>query len=170
MLKLHEINVFIFQMKVEVSFSSLDRRANNHVTETVKINRMHGGGGCHMLTAVSEVVTTEPSTYRSWICKPTATQPSVFLFGPASLTSNRAVIYACERNVRHIMCPCLGCTRNSQLALISVQDLFQDHYLYHHVPHNTCVFCSQLLDIFQAFSNDKFFSCLRGYGDQVLHI
>ena len=91
MLKLHEINIFIFQMKVEVSFSSLNQRANNHVTETVKINRMRGG--CHMLTAVSEVVTTEPSTYHSWICKPTATQPSVFLFGPASLRSNRAVIY-----------------------------------------------------------------------------
>ena len=128
---------------------------------------MHGSGGCHMLTAMSEVVTTEPSTYRRWICKPTATQPSVFLFGPASLTSNRAVIYACERNVCHIMCPCLGCTRNSQLDFISVQDLFQDHYLYHHVPHNTCVFCSQLLDIFPAFSYDKF---VVGLGGSFPHV
>ena len=140
---------------VEISFSSLDRRAGKFVTETVIINRKHGGGGCHRLTPVSEVVTTDPSTYHIWICMPIATRPSEFLFGPASLRSTRAVVYTSERNVCNILCPCLGCSKCSDLTLISLQDRYQDHNLYHHVPHNSCPFCSQLLTIFLAFSYNK---------------
>lgn len=143
----------LFQMKVEISFSSLDRRARNFVTETVKHNKTRGGGSCHILTPVSEVETKDPTWHR-WNCKPAASPPSKFLHGPVCLRESRTVMYACRRGKCFIHCPCSGCTPNLNHSY-SLQERFNDHQLYHHVPHINCEFCSQLLNCFPCFSYTK---------------
>ena len=64
-------------MKVEVSFSSLDRKRNpgGSVTNYIKDPRF-GVGGCHNLSPLYELKVTDDPDYHVWQYKPTVCLPN----------------------------------------------------------------------------------------------
>ena len=137
-------------MKVEVSFSSLERKAPNGVAETV--TDLYKGGGCHFLKPVSEFESSEPY-YCRWSCDPTACLPGEWLRGPASLRFGRTVVYPCRRGGCRIMCPCLICAGKKDEKYRCEQ--YHDHEMYHHAAHFDCEFCCELFKHFPYFTYKK---------------
>ena len=76
-------------MKVEVSFGCLHGRARSFVNNTVHESKMHGRNRCHTSTPVSELKTSDPTSWRRWNYKPLASPPSLFLDGPACLKKTK---------------------------------------------------------------------------------
>ena len=77
--------------------------------------------------------------------------------GPFSDLKTRQIFYTCEYGRCLIALPCSKCLGK---VLQDVQEGdtrgdLEEHMLYHHVPHGDCEFCSQLLNIFPAFSYAK---------------
>ena len=76
--------------------------------------------------------------------------------GPFSDLKTRQIFYTCEYGLCLVGCPCSICL--DKVAGDVQEDTrggLEEHMLYHHVPHGDCGFCSQLLNIFPAFSYTK---------------
>ena len=140
------IRLIISDMKTEVTFSALDRRTPNSVT-----NIKPDHGKCHNLTPLYEDKTPDP-TWRVWKFEMTACLPATHLHGPACLRESRGLIYPCERKKCVIRCPCRVCAGEvHQESGHSVQDRFDIHQQYHSAPHLNCIFCAELMRIIPGF-------------------
>ena len=92
--------------EIHVSFSYWERKAQNSVNHTVKNFSDGKTAGCNVLTPWYEEETGTPE-YSFWRYKPT--QSGQYLHGPASLLSNRSIVYPCKNRGCQISCPCFGC-------------------------------------------------------------
>ena len=129
-------------MKTEVTFSALDRRTQNSVTN---IKKDHDK--CHNLSPLYEEKTPDPA-WRKWKFKMTACDPGTHLYGPASLRDTHGLIYPCERNKCVIRCPCSVCAGAvHQESGHSIQDRYHVHQQYHIAPHLNCIFCSDMMSL-----------------------
>ena len=129
-------------MKTEVTFSAVDRRTPNSVTNVKKDH-----GKCHNLEPMYEDKTPDP-TWRVWKFRMTACRPATYLHGPACLREGRGLIYPCERKKCVIRCPCNVCAGVvHQESGHSRQDRFDIHQQYHSAPHLNCIFCAEMMRI-----------------------
>ena len=132
----------ISDMKTEVTFSAVDRRTPNSVTNVKKDH-----GKCHNLEPMYEDKTPDP-TWRVWKFRMTACRPATYLHGPACLREGRGLIYPCERKKCVIRCPCNVCAGVvHQESGHSRQDRFDIHQQYHSAPHLNCIFCAEMMRI-----------------------
>ena len=143
-------------MKVEVSFSSLDRKGNPgcSVTNYIKDPRF-GVGGCHNLSPLYELKVTDDPDYHVWQYKPTACLPNSYLYGPASIKDSKVVVYPCYRRKCVIQCPCKLC-RGIQEEYPNYQEDFEDHRRYHHAAHLGCTLCSNMLSVLPGLITNCF--------------
>ena len=150
-------------MKLEVSFSSLDRKRNpgGSVTNYIKDPRF-GVGGCHNLSPLYELKVTDDPDYHVWQYKPTACLPNSYLYGPASMKDSKVVVYPCYRRKCVIQCPCKLC-RGIQEEYPNYQEDFEDHRRYHHAPHLGCNFCNNA----ECTAMLKLQKVLRGFKERL---
>ena len=91
-----------------------------------------------------------------------------WLYGPATDLASRRVIYPCSRFKCQVPCPCLRCRKihpkcrvsssiNKSCNCNECYEFFQDHEMYHIVPHLGCRGCHQLNNVFSNF-NYSFFN------------
>ena len=105
------------------------------------------------------------------VCRPTesscenvGTKSDKSLAGPASCKKSRKVNYPCDKGGCFIECPCIICQ-----ALdfdVTVEELFNDHTLYHNAWHTNCKFCSNLFKCVPCFSYTSYvikYNLLRNF-------
>jgi hypothetical protein len=146
-------------MSVNVIFVSIygENRRSNSICETryeplrskrekpIKLLGLH-----HKLLPVEK--TSSAETVDNWNYKPVANYK--MYSGPVSDRKTKAIFYICTSHLCLIQCPCVICRGESMNEVASVES-FEDHRKYHHCPHTSCTFCSQLLEAFPAFSYSR---------------
>ena len=82
-----------------------------------------------------------------------------WLFGPATLLSNRSIVYPCSRGKCALPCPCLLCDKKHPKCRAGqscdCQDCrlnFEDHSNYHACRHTGCRFCHSILTFLPHFN------------------
>ena len=145
-------------MRVQVCFSALHRTIENTVYNYFKNENKSNKNECHKLTPDCELWKTSSfPLFHHWNYTPSFCPKSEFLLGPASLKSTRSIVYPCDKFKCFIGCPCFQC-QGKLVNLLSNEEHFQDHMLYHNAIHLDCKFCMELLKNFPAFSFDKYSS------------
>ena len=104
----------------------------------------------HKLLPVEKMSSDE--NVDNWNYKPVANYK--MYSGPVSDRKTKAIFYICTSRLCLIQCPCVSCCGESMNEVPSVES-FEDHRKYHHCPHVSCTFCSQLLETFPTFSYSR---------------
>ena len=144
---------------VEVIFVPIYQNGDNHSLNsicvirpyehhrTTRIKPLELLGKHHKLLPVKRMSSTE--SLDKWIYKPVANYKKYA--GPVSDLKTKAIFYTCTSHLCLIQCPCVSC-RGEPVDEVASVESFEDHRKYHHCPHSSCTFCSQLLETFPAFS------------------
>ena len=142
--------------KVTVSFCSIVRKGSSTISETVKDERHKfkriDDGPCHNLIPL-EVQNYGDPDYVTWQYQTKASDPHKLLHGPASLKSNRVIVYPCKFKHCFVACPCWICFESK---VKTTNNKYKDHLLYHLAPHLCCEFCQDLLKLLSSPTYMKF--------------
>ena len=123
-------------------------------------------GKHHRLTPVTKIKYNSGKTAVWWKYAPKFINKVIF--GPFTSLETKKVMYTCEQHQCLIECPCNKCSNEDEKS--TTAEKFEDHRMYHHVPHGTCIYCLELLRVIPMYSYKRFVSTGPFYSPKyVLH-